>query len=209
MKTLIFDFDGTIADSLEAFLEVTELILNRPQKLTIEEIKQLRGMPVLQIIKYLKIKNWQIPRMIIAGRRLLKVRMSKVKPFNGLPEVISQLHKAGYEMLILSTNSSATIADFLKTNQLDDYFGQIYGDIGLRGKAGGLKKVIKQHRLNNADCSYIGDEVRDVEAAKKVGIKVISVGWGFNLPEALKTAGPSALARQPNDLLKILISNNI
>lgn len=203
-KTLIFDFDGTIADSFETLLEAFEDITRRPQKLTAQEVKDLRGKKLKQIIKYLKIKPWQIPRLILQAKPEVKRRMHSVKPFDGLPSVLKQLHKDGHQMFILSTNDPATIRDFLSAYKLESCFDAVRGNIGLGGKAGALKKAIKAHKLNKKDCVYIGDEVRDVQAAKKAGIAPVSVGWGFNYPKALEKAKTSALAHRPKDLLKIL-----
>lgn len=206
MKTLIFDFDGTIADSFGVLLATFERVVNQSKPLSDEEVARLRGKSLKQIIKILNIKSWQLPRLLLKSRRDIKRRFGEVKPFEGLPEIIKQLHNDEFEMYIVSTNNAKVIDQFLKTNQIDGCFHRVYGDIGLGGKARALSKVIKNHRLNKADCTYIGDEVRDIEAAKKVGIRSVSVGWGFNFPEALQKAKPSALAQHPEDLLQILIN---
>jgi len=206
VKTLIFDFDGTIADSFESLLSVFENITARPQKLTAKEIKELRGSSLRQIIKFLKIKRWQIPSLMLKAKRQIAVKIIDIKTFEGMPRVLKELHENGYKMFILSTNSSENITKFLKVNHLDAYFYEIYGDIGLRSKSTALKKILKKESLNVSECFYIGDEVRDVEAAKKIGMKSIAVGWGFNYPAALKQAKPDHLSTKPKDLLKYLTS---
>ena len=204
MKALIFDFDGTIADSFETLLGVFEKITSRPQKLTPTEIKNLRGSSLKQITRYLKIKKWQIPKLIIKAKREIAIKITDIKPFKELPGVLKKLHEDGHQMFILSTNGSENIARFLKINNLDSYFVRIYGDIGLRSKASALKKIMKKQKISSADCIYIGDEVRDIESAKKAGVTSVAVGWGFNYPHALKQANPDALAEKPKDLLRIL-----
>jgi phosphoglycolate phosphatase len=185
---------------LSVFQEVT----GRTVPLTQEEIKQLRGLPLKQVIKYLKIRSWQIPKLIIKAKAKIALKITDIKPFPGLPKAIGQLQRDGYKMYILSTNSPANIEKFLKANDINDCFVDIYGDIGLRGKAAGLKKLIKRQKLAKADCLYIGDEVRDIEAARKVGIKVVAVGWGFNSSQALKMAQPNAVILKPNQLLEVV-----
>lgn len=107
-------------------------------------------------------------------------------------------------MYILSTNSPSNINEFLHNNNLGKYFHNVYGDVGLRGKASAIRKILKREGLHPADCVYIGDEVRDVAAAKKARVRSIAVGWGFNYPEALAQAGPWALAKNPSDLPRLL-----
>lgn len=206
MKTLIFDFDGTIADSFETLLDIFEEITARPRRLTPKEIEDLRGKSLKEIIKYLRIRRWQIPRLVLQAKRHVSLRITGIKAFKGLPGALKQLHKSGYQMFILSTNSSDNIAKFLKTNSLDGYFVGIYGDIGLRSKSSALKKIIKKEKLSASQCLYIGDEVRDIEAAKKVGMKPIAVSWGFNYPQVLKDARPEFLAVSPGGLKKYLTS---
>jgi phosphoglycolate phosphatase len=204
VKTLIFDFDGTIADSFEMLLSVFGEITGRQQKLTPAEVKALRGKSLGGIIKYLKIKRWQIPRMVIKAKKLITLQITTIETFSGMAEALGRLTKAGHPMFILSTNSSENISAFLKNNNLDDYFVSVYGDIGLRSKSSALKKIMRKEKIKAADCVYIGDEVRDIEAAKKANVTPVAVGWGFNFPEALEAADPSALAQKPKDLLKIL-----
>jgi phosphoglycolate phosphatase len=203
VKTLIFDFDGTIADSFEVLLNIFEQVHPRPQKLTPEEVQKLRGESLRQIIKYLKIRRVMIPRLILKAKRLLASQMHEVKAVQYLPQIIRQLHQAGCPMYIISTNSEKNIAVFLKNNKLDGCFTKIYGDIGLRSKSGAIKKVIKKEKLRRADCVYTGDEVRDIVAARKAKVTSVGVTWGFNNAAAIKAAKPDILVQKPKELLKI------
>jgi phosphoglycolate phosphatase len=204
VKALIFDFDGTIADSFETLLAIFEEVTKRPEKLTTNELKELRGKSLKEVIKYLKIKRWQIPRLILKAKSSVAVKIVDIKPFPDMPEMLRQLSKDGYKLYIMSTNSSANIDKFLKRNKLDDCFTKVYGDIGLRSKSSALKKLMKKEKLKPDGCTYIGDEVRDIEAAKNAGITSVGVAWGFNYPEALESAKPDAIAKIPQDLIKIL-----
>lgn len=204
MKTVIFDFDGTIADSFESVLTIFEEITKRPEKLTTKEIDILRGQSLRQIIKYLKIKKWQLPGMVFKAKKLIGMRITEIKTFPDMPETLRQLRDDGCGMYILSTNSADNIGKFLKKNDLDGYFAGISGDIGLQGKASALKKIIRKYKLGKSNCYYIGDEVRDVQGAKKAGVTSVGVTWGFNDPAAIKAAGPDYTADLPKDLLKIL-----
>lgn len=203
MKTLIFDFDGTIADSFETLLGIFEQIHARPQKLTPEEVNQLRGQSLKQIIKYLNIRRWMVPRLILKAKNLLKRQMKDVRAFQYLPQVIRLLSRQGVPMYIVSTNSRSNIELFLKNNKLDGCFTRIYGDIGLRSKSSAIRKIVRKEKLDRKQCFYIGDEVRDIEAARKAKVTSVGVTWGFNNVQAIKKASPNILAQKPKDLLKI------
>lgn len=204
MKAVIFDFDGTIVDSFETLLSVFYEITDRPEMLTKPEIEELRGMKTGGIIKYLGIKKWQVPGIVIKAKKSVSLKLPGCKTFPGIPEVITKLHKKGYKLYILSSNSSINISAYLKKNNLDTYFVQIYGDIGMRSKSSALNKLIKKEGLNKSDCVYVGDEVRDVEAAKKAGITSIGVTWGFNNKTAIEATAPNHLANKPSDLIRLL-----
>jgi phosphoglycolate phosphatase-like HAD superfamily hydrolase len=69
-----------------------------------------------------------------------------------------------------------------------------------------LRKILKQNKLKPADVIYVGDEMRDIEAAKSVGIEVVAVTWGFNDESRLENEAPTVLVRNRPELAKVLIS---
>jgi phosphoglycolate phosphatase len=204
IKAIIFDLDGTIADSFEVFMMALATVLKRKQPLSEEEIQIIRRYPFHEAVRHFGVKSWQIPRFVNKERRELSQHMSQVKVFTGMPEIIKELAELGYQLYVVSSNGQKSISDFLDKLDLGCYVTSIYGDISLRGKALVLKKLMKQERLTAQECVYIGDETRDIEAANKVHMKCIAVGWGFNLPDTLAAYGPDFIANTPADILLAL-----
>jgi phosphoglycolate phosphatase len=64
--------------------------------------------------------------------------------------------------------------------------------------------VIKQRQIKPETVIYVGDETRDIEAAKKANVQVIAVSWGFNSPEALARENPNFLIDHPWELLEVI-----
>ena len=62
-------------------------------------------------------------------------------------------------------------------------------------------KIIKKENALKDKCIYIGDETRDIEAARKAGVKVAAVSWGLNSREALEKYQPDWLLENPKNLL--------
>lgn len=201
VDTVIFDFDGVIADSGAVFTEALEEVLNRPEPFSGAEIKQLRNSSPQEIIKLLGIKKWQLPLVVAKGRRAVAARMYKVKVFDDMPEVIKDLHSAGYKIFVLSTNNKEAINSILGQHGLNDYVVRVYSATRVFGKAKRLNSLLRKEHLNKDQCVYIGDEVRDVEASKQVGVKCIAVEWGYSAPSALKSYKPDAMATSPVDLI--------
>ena len=69
------------------------------------------------------------------------------------------------------------------------------------GKAGALKMLIRRHRVAKSDVWMVGDELRDIEAAKKAGINCIAVTWGLQHPDTLKAAHPTYVVDSPGQIL--------
>ncbi len=201
---MIFDFDGTIVDSFETLLGVFDEIIGRKKPLSSREVELLRGMSMREIVKYLGLNKWQLPGMVFKAKKSIALKLPDIKTFPEIPEVIARLHKDGCKLYILSTNSTSNIDNYLVRNRLGHYFIQIYGDIGLRGKSPALKKLMKKENLNHSDCVYVGDEVRDVESAKKAGVTSVGVTWGFNNKNAITAAEPKYICNSPKELLKLL-----
>jgi phosphoglycolate phosphatase-like HAD superfamily hydrolase len=203
-KTIIFDFDGTIADSFTIVVSIIQEMMHRSQKLTPEEIIGLKHMHLLEVAKKEHLPVWRIPFMVIRGRRMMNSRIGEVRLFDGMGIVIKELYDSGYELFIVSSNSSVNIEKFLQSNKLKQYFAKIYGGVGLFSKSRMLRKTLGANKLSPDKCIYVGDEARDVKASKEVGMRCVSVGWGFNAASLLCKLKPMAIADRPEDLLEII-----
>lgn len=206
-KIIIFDFDGTLADTLMINLQIVkDLDLSHGQEITgamIAEFKNVSASDFLRENGISKIKLYFYFRKI---KKELGKRMAEVNIFPGLKEEIGKLHKAGYRLGILSSNDKKNIELFLRKYDLASFFDFIYTERNFFAKDTKLKFVIKIFRLKLEDVMYVGDEVRDIEAAKRVGLKNIAVTWGYNSPKILESAAPSALVENPKQIIKTIKS---
>jgi len=200
--TIIFDFDGTIANSFEVVLELFYELTGH-ERFTPERITELRRTPVRKVIKELGIPLRQAPRLLVQGRTLMRQRMHEVRVIPGLHEALAALRRDGWQLMVVSSNSHQNVEAYLEEHKLREYFDQIYGGVGLFSKTQSLRKVIRQNRLGRDACFYVGDEIRDVQAANKAHVRCVSVGWGYNDASILRTEKPFALAETPADLIKI------
>ena len=201
-KIVIFDFDGTIADSFELFIATLQNLLGRPEPLPPQEIQRLRGLSIKEFLFELGIKPWQLPGFVIRGRRDVSKHFEDVNIFPVMSDLTDRLTGEGYELYILSTNSKDVISSFLAKHELENNFSAIYADIGISGKAKVLKKLMKEHGVNRDDAVYVGDEVRDIEAAHKAGIRCISVSWGYSSEESLIAHKPDFIASSAPEIEK-------
>lgn len=207
MAALIFDFDGTIADSFEEVLRIFYELMGRKGVLEAAEIERLQGMSLVQAAKELHIRPWLMPFLVIRGRMRMGRRMAGVKAHQGIVEALKKLHNEGHQLYILSSNSTRNIQKFLVTHDLAYEFVNIYGGVGLLSKARALKRVMKENRLDANESWYVGDEVRDVEGAQRAGIPIMAVTWGFNTSKVLASHKPTRLVEKPEQIIKILEEN--
>lgn len=210
IKYVIFDFDGTIADTLpfsfKNFLEVAKLLhINNLSDQQI--IKEIRSKSYQDLLKGSFKRAWlKLPFVIdlIKSSQLeLAKEMEDIKFFPGVRKFLFDLKKEEYKLAIISSNMIENINKFIVFNKLD-IFDFVHGKTDLFGKAGYLGKFLTDFKLERSEVIYIGDEIRDVEACKKVGIKMIGVSWGLHTVEALKKAGVDYIAKKPGDIFKIL-----
>lgn len=211
IKVVIFDFDGTIADTMPySFGKSLELL--RKEKIDTPEkqiIKKIRSSNYIELMKEFKLSWLKIPfilRIIEQTQKDLYLYIEKIRIFPGMKKFLFDLKKEGYKLAIISSNRKENIDKFIKFNKLN-VFDFVHGKTDLFGKAGYLEKFIKDFNLKKSEVIYIGDEIRDVEACKKVGIKIIGVSWGLHTFEALQKNGVDYIVKKPSEILKIINEN--
>ena len=197
MRRIIFDFDGTIADSLPVAIEIAKEVLGlEPTK---EEIELYRNMTAKQILKVAKIPFYRLPRLIVKGRALIKKRTNEIKIFEGFEEIINQLSNE-HKLYVVSSNGASVINEFLVKHNILNAFSGVFGNVGVFSKAQALKKVMAKEGFSSNQAVYVGDEVRDIEAAKKVKIPIIAVTWGYNGEKIINSYSPDFVALKPTDI---------
>jgi len=108
-----------------------------------------------------------------------------------------------YDLGIISSNSESNIKSFLDKHNLTSLFSYIHTDSSLFGKHTILKKFCRKFKIEYSNVIYIGDEDRDILAAKKMKIKVVSVTWGYNDKSLLEKEKPDYLVEAPKQILDI------
>ncbi|MGZ6005350.1 MAG: HAD-IA family hydrolase [Candidatus Saccharimonadales bacterium] len=203
MSSVIFDFDGTIADSLPVIMHLFYKWSKR-EPFSSSEIETLREMPAREVIKAVGVPIWRAPALLARGRKDFTKHISEIKIFDGIADMLADLHSRGYKIYLMSTNSHHNIHEYVKLHKLDKYFDEIYGGVGLFGKASTLKKIVSKHHIVKSECYSVGDESRDIDAAKKAGLISVAVTWGFNGQTILKQHQPDYLVSKPAELTKLL-----
>jgi len=188
-KTIIFDLDGTIADSESFFFRIVNDLAPRFSYAPLGLSKSV-AFKELHLWDFLRRQlGWRIiflPFILKAGRQRYHELAKEVSIFSGIQEIFSALRERGARIGIVSSSAEPTIRTILETNGLTVDF---IAHSNLFGKARVLKRTLREQALTTDEIIYIGDEVRDVEACRKAGIRIIAVTWGLNSQAALRAAG--------------------
>lgn len=201
-KVIIFDFDGTIADTLDAFISISNSFA--PEYgyplIDAQELLKLRDLPAREIIKYSGLSLIKIPILAKKIKTELKHRIHDLKLIDGIGGVLSDLHNQGHVLGIITSNSQENVVEFLNRHNLSHIFDFIYSGVTIFGKTAIINNVLRQKQFKAEEVIYVGDEIRDIESAKKSKIKIIAVSWGFNSPESLSKKKPDFLIHLPSEL---------
>lgn len=205
-KTLVFDFDGTIADTLGE----TRLIFNKIapdygiREVAEHELDGLRHLSLKELLDHLDIPKRRVPALIARGTGMMRGNITQLKLIDGMREVLVELRRHVRSFGVLTSNATANVDLFLRTHGLREQFDFISSTSKLTGKAKHLKAIRKTFSLRAEELLYIGDELRDVKASQKAGIPIAAVTWGFNSRESLAAAEPDHLFDHPADFLRLL-----
>lgn len=201
---LIFDFDGTIADTHQYIVDISNRLSNEFQYKEIlpHEVIMLKDKTAEEVIRHLNVPVLKIPAIIAKAKKELQKNISEIKLHAGLKETLLKIKKTGNPLGILSTNSTENITSFLKLHQLD-IFDFIHSTSKVWSKNTALKKLINKNNFEKNQVIYIGDEIRDVLAAQRLGIKMAAVAWGYNSLKSLQEYSPDFLINTPDELIHL------
>jgi phosphoglycolate phosphatase len=202
IRLVIFDFDGTLSDSGDWFLSVIDQLARRFRFRTVapDQVEMLRHKSSREVIDFLGISRWKMPLIARHLRKLVGRNAHEIELFPGTPDLLERLSDTGVKIALVTSNSEANARKILGEEHAARIDFYACGS-SLFGKAPKFRRVLKRMGIPAAAALAIGDETRDVDAAREVGMRAGSVLWGYAAEGVLAALQPDALFREPQDIL--------
>ena len=192
-RLAIFDFDGTLSDSGDWFLSVVDHLAERFRFRHVgpDEIDLLRHKTTREVIAHIGIPRWKLPFIARYVRRLVAENTHKISLFPQTTQLLERLDAAGVAIALVTSNAEANARRILGPENAARIKWYECG-ASLYGKAPKFRRVLKRAGVAPGDAIAIGDETRDIDSAREVGIPCGAVLWGYASRDALIRLGPDA-----------------
>ncbi len=202
---LLFDFDGTVANSIDKILELINELAPRHgyAKITPEKFAAIRNLPITRAVRSVKMPLYKLGRAISIILNEYRRIVPDLEPCAGIIPVLNDLKAAGISLALISSNHTENLRAFLDHHQIG-CFDWVEGTSGILKKHNNILRQIRKHNLDKGKVIYVGDEARDIKAARRSEVKIISVAWGLHTAEHLQKFKPDYLVRAPNEILTIV-----
>lgn len=169
----------------------------------INKDEDFRNMDIREIMRNLRISYFRLPFLLRKARRNVQNQILELSPIPNIEDVLLQLKKDKVTLGILTSNSMKNVVLYLKKHRIN-LFDFIYTANNVFGKNRHLKIILEKSGVDPKDVIYIGDELRDIEAAKKASIESVAVAWGYNHSSVLEKMCPTALCSSIPELVNVI-----
>lgn len=200
-RMVLFDSDGTLANTLPwvsvAFNQLAAKYGFQP--LTAADHETLRHLPMQEMMRRVKIPLWRMPALVTGMRKLMAEHIHEFQLFDGVTDSLQQLSRAGVVLGVVSSNTAENVRAILGPD-ISALFQHFACSASIFGKTPKLRAVLKASGIPASETIYLGDEVRDAEAAHKAGMAYGAVGWGYHSLATLRAAGAAEFFDTPAEI---------
>jgi len=204
---VIFDLDGTLVDSFPWFLRNVNDVADRFgfRRVAEGEVEALRHASTREILSRLEVPLWKLPVIARHMRRLKAEQAASIALFDGADTMLRTLAAAGLRLALVSSDSEANAR--VKLGEAAALFSDFDCSASVFGKPAKFRRILRRAAIDATQAIAIGDETRDIEAARAAGIACGAVTWGYAAPKALKVLGLDLVFDRMDDIARVLIGD--
>lgn len=199
-RLILWDFDGTLADTLPGAVAIFNRLADRHGLAPITDPAALRDMSTREFLAAHRVPMHRLPFLMAEFLSLQKSLLPGVRLHDGIADALDQLRDLGCRLGVVSSNAEDNIRLSLDANGVTDRFEFVHGCSRLTGKERALRRAANRANLSIREILYVGDEVRDIDAAGSIGMDIAAVTWGFNSKAALVAAEPTYVIEHASEL---------
>ncbi|UCD34358.1 MAG: HAD-IA family hydrolase [Nitrospiraceae bacterium] len=218
LKLLIFDLDGTLADTSQDITDALNYALEPfgPRTYSVEETKAMVGSGISNLLHSLVAQPARNGDDVSAMEKDVVSRfldfysrhlLDKTTAYPGVKETLPRLPE--YRKAVLSNKRAQYSREILEGLGIARYFDVIWGSDSVREKKPSpvpVLDLLARFSADREEAAVVGDSNYDVEASKAAGVRVVAVTYGFRSREVLKDA--DCLIDRFDDLLNVLTELN-
>jgi phosphoglycolate phosphatase len=190
-RLAIFDFDGTLADSFPFFVRVINQLAEQHgfKKVDLDLVPTYRQHSARQLMELVGMPAWKLPFVVKSFTSLMKQNAANISLFEHIDDLLLHLANRDVTLAIVSSNSYENVSRILGPANTK-LMSQFECGVSIFGKPARLQKVLKKTGIPCREVIYIGDQVADLEAARKEQVAFGAVSWGYGTIESLRAHSP-------------------
>ena len=207
-KNLIFDFDGTIADSKECSIVATQKSFKERglEEPTVNLIEYYMGIPIeksFSLMSSVDLDDHQLEALIKTFRQNYKeVESSYLKLYKHMTEQLQSLSK-DKQLFVVSSKKTDVLIRNLEILDIDHLFTEVIGSDKVnhyKPSPDGINYILNKYQLENEETIYIGDAIFDMQIANSAKVASCAVTCGTHSIEELKSENPTYIIHEVTEL---------
>lgn len=206
IDTLVFDFDGTLADTTEGILKTMEATLERMGLPAAEpsRVQQAIGLPLAGSLRAAGIPEDRIGEGVDTYHELFyEVAPKHISIYPGVKEGLDRLAALGFRMAIATSRSEHSLVMLLEEHGIRQHF-EVLGtvDCVTHPKPAPDLVLWVLERMGSAPehAMVIGDTTYDIAMGSAAGCRTCAVSYGNHSVDMLRTASPDLIAGDLREL---------
>lgn len=200
-QTLLFDVDGTLSDTFDKTIAIINDLAEKYRYPMVKDKSTLRHIDWRTLPAYLGISRFRRKRYLKTLRDKLRETMSQGRLSPELDDVLKIITTSGYQV---GAMASLSLTDFTGLSAANDYFSLVDVVQPAGDKARVLGDFLSRFGLKAKEVVFVGDEIEDIEVAKRLGMISIGCTWGLNSAFALQEQKPDYVVNKPSELLTVV-----
>lgn len=207
-KLVAFDYDGVIADTLQANIRLINKIfeiMNFNKKIEESHFHKATEVSFKAIVDTVGFPMDKFDEFYSIVQDIGKSIIDETTLFDGVKELLDELSKECHLVIVSNNNAQNIVIPGAKKNGIDTYFEAITGaDFGLN-KVERINKYCNDFSIDKENAYMIGDGINDITAGNEAGVNSIAVCWGYQGIDILQQYNPTFIAKTVRDIRKIIV----